>query len=152
MVKFIEETQAIESVDTPFSDIRFSVLLIGISLLLALFKTQFVPSQAIGLGTILLYMIALVPLIYLIVKNQIINRYTLFALPFILIWCIDIFIYNNTLVHVFFALYHRRNDCYFVCNEYAQSGLFLSSLYSKTVDLFFIDLIPENIYDTSLFV
>jgi len=101
MTPLIEEMQTVERTDSPFNDIRFSLLLIGISLLLALFKTQFVPEEAIGLGNIVFYIIALIPMIYLIAKAKITNRYTLFGLPFILIWCIDIFIYNNTLTQVF---------------------------------------------------
>lgn len=138
MANFIEETQKIESADTPFNDIRFSVLLVGISLLLALFKTQFVPSQAIGLGNILLYLIALIPLLYLIVKNQIINRYTLFGLPFILIWSVDIFIYNNTLAHVFLP--------YIIVGTI--SVLYLTSMHK--VDYFYQAFIPRLLISFSL--
>ncbi len=101
MTPLIEETRKAESSNSPFNDIRFSLSLIGVSLLLAFFKTQCVPEEAIGLGNIVFYMIALIPMMYLILKAQITNRYTLFGLPFIVIWSVDIFIYNNTLTQVF---------------------------------------------------
>lgn len=101
MANIIEEIQNVNFEHSPFKNIRFSWILVGISVLLALFKTQFVPSQAIGFGNILFYMIALIPVIYLITTRQIVNRYTFWLLPFLLMWLVDSFIYSNSLTQDF---------------------------------------------------
>ncbi|WP_298693097.1 DUF4153 domain-containing protein [uncultured Sulfuricurvum sp.] len=104
MANLTEEIRKVDFEDNHFKNVRFSLLLVGISLLLALFKTQFVPAQAIGLGNILFYMIALIPIAYLGLSRQVLNRYTYWFLPIVLVWIADIFIYNNTLTQEFLPL------------------------------------------------
>lgn len=101
MANMTEEVRKVDFEEEHFKNVRFSVLLVGISFMLALFKSQFVPSQAIGLGNILFYMITLIPLAYLGLKRQVINRYTYWLIPMVLVWIGDIFIYNNTLTQTF---------------------------------------------------
>ena len=139
MANIIEEIQNINFEHSHFKNIRFSWILVGISVLLALFKTQFVPSQAIGLGNILFYMIALIPVIYLITMSQIVNRYTLLLLPFLLIWLVDSFIYSNSLAEDFLP--------YIIMSTI--TIMYLTSM--QKVDFLYQTLIPRLLISFSLF-
>lgn len=83
------------------SPLFFSWLIIAVSCLLALFEMLFLSPHLKGLGNILFYLLALIPLCYLALTHQIHNRYTVWILPFLGIWIFNIFIYNNTLTQSF---------------------------------------------------
>lgn len=97
MANFTEEIQKIDFEEFRFKSGWFSVTLIGVSLVLALFQSFFVPKNGVGLGNILFFLIAMIPMLYLALSSQVINRYTLWVLPFVAVWITDVFIYNNAL-------------------------------------------------------
>jgi hypothetical protein len=97
MANFTEEIQKIDFEEFRFKSGWFSVTLIAVSLVLALFQSFFVPKNGVGLGNILFFLIAMIPMLYLALSSQVINRYTLWMLPFVAVWIADVFIYNNAL-------------------------------------------------------
>ena len=84
-----------------FEDTRFTLLLVGVSLLLAIMYQMFVTSEVMGLSDILVYFLLLIPLAYASLRPNRANPYTRwFVLP-IALWIVDIFIYNNDLTQNF---------------------------------------------------
>ncbi|WP_428737350.1 DUF4153 domain-containing protein [Sulfurimonas sp.] len=84
-----------------FSNISLSITLLFTSIFLAIFKVFFIEDDFVGLSNILFFFIALTPLGYLILSKKIKNRFTLWILPFLFVWMVDVFIYNNTLTQLF---------------------------------------------------
>ncbi|OHD90597.1 DUF4173 domain-containing protein [Sulfuricurvum sp. RIFCSPLOWO2_12_FULL_43_24] len=101
MANLTEEIRTVDLEGNRFANGWFSVTLIGVSLVLALFQSFFVPKNAVGLGNILFFLIAMIPMLYLALSAQVINRYTLWILPFVTVWIADVFIYNNTLTQAY---------------------------------------------------
>ncbi|HZF70291.1 DUF4153 domain-containing protein [Sulfuricurvum sp.] len=101
MANMTEEVRKVDFEELRFTSGWFSMLLIGVSLVLALFQSLFVPSNAVGLGNILFFLIAMIPMLYLALKAQVSNRYTLWLLPFVAVWIADVFVYNNALTQYY---------------------------------------------------
>jgi len=101
MTNMTEEVCKIDIEELRFTNGWFSMLLIGVSLMLALFQSFFVPRNMVGLGNILFFLIAMIPMIYLALSSQLSNRYTLWLLGFVVVWIADAFIYNNALTQYY---------------------------------------------------
>jgi hypothetical protein len=97
----IEEVRTIDVEELRFTSGWFSMLLIGVSLILALFQSFFVPNNVVGLGNILFFLIAMIPMLYLALSAQVSNRYTLWLLPLVAVWTADVFIYSNALTQYY---------------------------------------------------
>lgn len=104
MANLTEEIRTVTAEENHFKSGWFSMTLIGVSLVLALFKSFFISDTTMGLGNVLFFLIAMVPIGYLAFSSQIRNRYTLWILPFIAVWIADMFIYSNTLTQVFLPI------------------------------------------------
>lgn len=101
MANMTEEVRKIDVEELRFTSGWFSMLLIGVSLILALFQSFFVPNNVVGLGNILFFLIAMIPMLYLALSAQVSNRYTLWLLPLVAVWTADVFIYNNALTQYY---------------------------------------------------
>ncbi|MDD2781047.1 DUF4153 domain-containing protein [Sulfuricurvum sp.] len=101
MANMTEEVRTIDVEELRFTSGWFSMLLIGVSLILALFQSFFVPKNVVGLGNILFFLIAMIPMLYLALSAQVSNRYTLWLLPLVAVWTADVFIYNNALTQYY---------------------------------------------------
>jgi len=84
-----------------FEDTRFTLLIVGVSLLLAIIYQMFVSSEVMGLSDILIYILLLTPLAYASFRPNRSNPYTRWLVLPIAIWIVDIFIYNNDLTQNF---------------------------------------------------
>lgn len=80
-----------------FNNTQLNVVLIGISASLALVQTLVFYAN-FYFSPLFFFFSALLPLAYLAKQKCLRHRYALFALLFILMWSIYIFIYHNTLV------------------------------------------------------
>lgn len=101
MANLTEEIRSISTEENHFKSGWFSMTLIGVSLMLALFKSFFISDTVMGLGNVIFFLIAMIPIGYLVFSSQIRNRYTLWLLPFVAVWIADMFIYNNALTQVY---------------------------------------------------
>jgi hypothetical protein len=81
---------------------RTAWLLIAVSVLLMIIDTLLKMPVLIGGWHIVLYVALLIPLLYLLFRRELVNRYTKWFLPFLAVMIADMFIYNNNMVQ--FAL------------------------------------------------
>lgn len=76
-------------------------LFLLVAIMLAVIDTTMKSDHFIGGWHIVFYLLLLLPIILLFARGELKNRYTLWFLPFILIWIGDLFYYNNTLTQHF---------------------------------------------------
>ena len=79
-------------------------LLIGVSAFLMIIDNLLKMPMLIGGWHIVLYLLLLTPLTYLILKKELINPYTKWFLPLLLIMIVDMFIYNNEMVQLWLPI------------------------------------------------
>ncbi len=80
------------------SDKKIAWLLISISAILMSIDNFLKMPFLVGGWHIVMYLLLLTPLVYLLIKGEIKNRYTKWFMPFLFIMIVDMFYYNNDLV------------------------------------------------------
>ncbi len=93
--KIIVETTEKSILNELYKKSSFSLFILLTSLLLALINVVLKSSYHIGAWSIISFTISLIPLLWLIFKKEIRNRYTRWFLPIVFILLADIFYYNN---------------------------------------------------------
>lgn len=84
-----------------FTNKIFAISLIGISLFLSFIENFYKIKFIVGGWHIVFYILLLLPLIYAVWTQKLINQYTGWFMPFLLIMIVDMFYYNNTMVQFF---------------------------------------------------